>query len=335
MKRERVRRGATLVFGAVFAITVAVSGAYARPVQAAVAGVAVPIYTAADSRHLLGGDGRFTVLLLGSDARPSIGGLRTDAILIASVDPVTGKAAIASIPRDTAYFPMAPLRSGTFSGRINALYSWIRTNYPKLNPGTELRLIIGRALGIEIDAYAMLGFEGFRKSVNNVGGLRIYVPTKLHDPVYSMRAGQHGVTFNVGWQTLLDLRALAYARIRHLAGGDYNRARRQQQLIAAAVETVRGRGVSKLSKLIAATDGLRATDLDLDLAPLIFAIVSRADVAHSKRVVFQPTTYAYGISSYRIVMKLTPVRNWVAANFPPRHNGLAWLPPQRVQSTLP
>ena len=47
-------------------------------------------------------------------------------------------------------------------------------------------VIIGKALGVEIDAYAILGFDGFRKLVNNVGGLQVYIPVKLHDPVYSM-----------------------------------------------------------------------------------------------------------------------------------------------------
>jgi LCP family protein required for cell wall assembly len=326
MNSDRLHRASAAALAAIVAVTAALTGLATKPAQAA---VLERVFTPEESLRILGGDGRFTVLLLGSDARPSIGGLRTDAILIASVDPFTGKAAIASIPRDTAYFPLAPLRTGKFPGRINALYSWIKANYPRRNAGTELRKIIGTALGIEIDAFAMLGFEGFRRSVNNVGGLRIYVPTKLYDPFYSMRAGQHGVTFNVGWQTLLDLRALAYARIRHLAGGDYNRARRQQQLIAAAVETVRTRGRELLPRLLAASDGLRATDVPLAYSPLIFELVSRADVANARRVVFQPTTYAYGISSYRIVMKLTPVRTWVRTYFPPRHTGAWWLPPRR------
>ena len=329
MSGTRLRRAVATFLAALLAGSAGVAGLVSQPVQAAQSGLLERVFTPQQSLKLLGGDGRFTILLLGSDARPSISGLRTDAILIASVDPFTGKAAIASIPRDTAYFPMAPLASGTFSGRINAMYSWIKSHYPTRNPGTELRKIVGRALGIEIDAFAMMGFEGFRHSVNNVGGLRIYVPTKLYDPVYSIREGQHGVTFNAGWQTLLDLRALAYARIRHLAGGDYNRARRQQQLIAAAVSTVRARGRALLPSLLAASKDLRATDLPLTYAPLIFEIVSRADVDHAHRVVFQPTTYAYGISSYRIVMKLTPVRTWVKTYFPPIHAKAWWLPPRR------
>jgi LCP family protein required for cell wall assembly len=335
-RRIALGRGAAVAVAAVLAASAIFTGPGPKPAQAA---DVFPTFTAAQSLRLLGRDGRFTILLLGSDARPSLSGLRTDAILIASVDPFTGKAAIASIPRDTAYFPLAPLRAGKFSGRINALYSWIKRYYPRRNPGTELRKIIGRALGVEIDAYVMFGFDAFRKSVNNVGGLDVYLPVRLRDPVYSMTAGKYGVTFPAGWNHLLDLRALAFARIRHLAGGDYSRSARQQKLVAAAVGKVRLRGVSSIASLVAASSaaGLRKTDLP-SLAvygPLIFAMVSRTTLSTAKRVVFKPRTYAYGISSYRIVMKLTPVRTWVRTYFPPRHYLGVWLPPVPAPTPTP
>src|SRR3954447_16580288 len=39
---------------------------------------------------VLGTDGRLTVLLLGSDYRPSLAGNRTDVIMVVSIDPATG-----------------------------------------------------------------------------------------------------------------------------------------------------------------------------------------------------------------------------------------------------
>jgi polyisoprenyl-teichoic acid--peptidoglycan teichoic acid transferase len=325
--KDSLRRAAALALAAIVAGAAILTGPAPKPAQAADVAATVATFTPVQSRRLVGADGRFTVLLLGSDARPSISGLRTDAILIASVDPWTGRVAIASIPRDTAYFPLAPLRTGKFAGKINALYSWIKLHYPRHNPGTDLRKIIGKGLGIEIDGFAMIGFEAFRKLVNNVGGLDVYVPVTLYDPVYSMRRGQHGVRFYRGWNHLVDLRALAYARIRHLTGGDYNRARRQQQLITSAVGKVRARGVESIATLLAVSAGsLRRTDLPLDLAPLIFQMVSRADVAHVKRAVFQPRTFAYAISGYRNILKMAAVRAWVRTYFPTPHPGAYWLP---------
>ncbi|TMC63194.1 MAG: LytR family transcriptional regulator, partial [Chloroflexi bacterium] len=177
MNYDILRRGAAVALVAILGGAAIVTGPAPQRAQAA---AVAATFTPADSLRILGRDGRFTLLLLGSDARPGLSGLRTDAILIASVDPKTGKAAIVSIPRDTAYFPLAPLRTGKFAGKINGLYSWIKLHYPRRNPGTQLRLIIGKALGVEIDAYAILGFDGFRKLVNNVGGLQVYIPVKLH-----------------------------------------------------------------------------------------------------------------------------------------------------------
>jgi LCP family protein required for cell wall assembly len=329
MTTDNLRRPSAVVFAAIIGASTVLTG---LPPKAAQAAEVAPTFTKAQSLRLLGRDGRFTMLLLGSDARPSISGLRTDAILIASVDPFTGKAAIASIPRDTAYFPLAPLRSGKFSGRINALYSWIKRYYPSRNPGTELRKIVGTAIGVEIDGYALMGFVAFRRLVNSVNAVDVNLTKRICDYTYWINRTTQGVCFPAGLNRLKDLRALAFVRIRHLDGGDYNRARRQQQFIRGAVVKVRNRGIDLLPSLLAVSSSLASadrprTDIPLSLAPLIFQMVSRADVAHSTRVVFQPRTYAYGISSYRIVMKLTPVRTWVRTYFPPRHDGLAWLPP--------
>ena len=67
---------------------------------------------------LLGADGRLTVLILGSDVRKDIIGERTDAIVVASIDPSHGKVSLISLPRDTVNVPIAPGRA--YPGRINA-----------------------------------------------------------------------------------------------------------------------------------------------------------------------------------------------------------------------
>ncbi len=58
------------------------------------------------------GQGRLTVLLLGSDKfnsscnnRGDLGGERTDTIMFATINPQTGRVALASLPRDTIQLP--------------------------------------------------------------------------------------------------------------------------------------------------------------------------------------------------------------------------------------
>ena len=145
------------------------------------------------------------------------------------------------------------------------------------------------------------------------------------------------MTFYPGTPTLKDLRALAYARIRHLTGGDYNRARRQQQLIQSAVGKVRARGLASLASLLLAGRGLYKTDLPPlgTYGPLLFAIVARADVAHARKTVFQPRTFAYAISGYRNILKMAAVRAWVTTYFPPKYYLGTWLPPEPAPAPTP
>jgi LytR_cpsA_psr family len=112
---------------------------------------------------LLGTDGRFTVLLLGSDYRPAHPGNRTDAIMVVSVDPSTGKAAGFSIPRDTVDFPL--VTGGVFRPKINALYQELQTRSG--NGGVGLSRAISKALNVEIDGYVFIGFAGVKESMSH------------------------------------------------------------------------------------------------------------------------------------------------------------------------
>lgn len=288
----------------------------------ALSDTATPAFTAEMSKRILGTDGRFTILLLGSDSRPSHPGIRTDTIMIASVDPKTGKTAAVSIPRDTVNFPLSSSRK--FGSKINALYAYLA--HSTKTPGTSMRKIVGKALGIEIDAYAVVGFTAFRKLVNNVGGLRVYVAKTFYDYSYSIKRGHRGFGLKKGWHTVRDLVALAFARTRH-ADSDYARARRQQQLVVAAVSKVKSLGLVRLVGLIAASKGLIKTDLPLSYAPLIWTIVGRADLAHAKRAVFGPTAFASSIGGYNNVLKLSVTRAWIKKYFPTVHKNAIWLPP--------
>ena len=140
---------------------------------------ASPSTPAADP--LLGTDGRFTVLLLGSDYRPSSPGNRTDAVMVVSLNPVTGQVGAFSVPRDTAGFPMP--EGGTFKGKINALYQW----YQRRNGNglASLKNAMAKAYGVEIDYGVVMTFAGVRELVNAVGGVKGPSP----GPTTTRRAG--------------------------------------------------------------------------------------------------------------------------------------------------
>ncbi|MCJ7781657.1 MAG: hypothetical protein MUQ27_12625, partial [Acidimicrobiia bacterium] len=59
--------------------------------------------------------GRLTFLLAGGDAGPGRGGLRTDTIMVATVDLDTGQAALFGIPRNLGQIPMPKRFEGAFA----------------------------------------------------------------------------------------------------------------------------------------------------------------------------------------------------------------------------
>ena len=52
------------------------------------------------------GAGRITILFAGGDAGPGRGGLRTDAMMVATIDTATGRASLFSFPRNMAQIPL-------------------------------------------------------------------------------------------------------------------------------------------------------------------------------------------------------------------------------------
>ena len=327
-------RAAVAALAVIVVGTAVVTGPAVRPTRA-ILDVVASTYTTAQSAAILGTDGRFTILLLGSDARA--GGLvsRTDAILVASVNPATRQAAVFSIPRDVVNFPLTARTK--YPGKINALYPYLARRYGASSAGRRMRAIVGNALGVEIDAYALIGFTGFRRLVDTIGGVDVYVARTLRDPKYTILVNgvRRRVTFYAGWNHLTNQRALAYARIRYL-DSDYARARRQQQLIIAAITKTLSLGPdAALSGLVAASTGVIRTDLPLANAPLIFAMVQQADLRNAKRVVFGPRAYAVSAGFGRIALRMTVCRTWIRRYFPLRQPGATWLPPEPAPVETP
>jgi LCP family protein required for cell wall assembly len=273
---------------------------------------------------LSGDDGRFTILLLGSDYRPAHPGNRTDVIMVVSIDPVTGQTAAVSIPRDTVRFPMAG--GGTYQPKVNGLWQHYVAKLGRIKAGEQMKDAVGTALGVEIDHYAVIGFQGVRELVDAVGGVDVTLAKAYHDPYYWVTAGQRGVSFRAGTNHLDGNMALVFARTRK-GDNDFERARRQQLLVAAAVAKVEAIGPRALPDLI--TIGARwvKTDLPLDRIPEVFRIAAKADLTTDQRVVFGPRTWADGIAgTSSFALKLPAVRDRVDD----------WMPPvEAPQTPLP
>ena len=112
------------------------------------------------------------MLLIGSDWRRTSPGERTDVMMVATIDPTTGLAAVASIPRDMERIPKA--RGGTSgSTRVNSIY-YIdyrdpKLKHPRVDPSALTRLTrdIAAFLDTEIDHWAFIRFGDFAARSRN------------------------------------------------------------------------------------------------------------------------------------------------------------------------
>jgi len=258
---------------------------------------------------LLGTDGRFTVLLLGSDRRKGIAGERTDAIIVATIDPASGKVAMVSLPRDTVNVPIAPGQA--YPGRINTLYGELQASTGKKKTAlTRLREALAYAFDTEIDYYALVDFDGLVRLVDSIGGVEIELAEELIDP--SMHLGKKGLRLKAGTPNLDGKEALAFSRTRH-TDSDYDRSRRQQQVIIAAGARVREAGLSALPALVELARKKLTTDIPMRAAPALLELAAAADLEKPRSFVLEPVRWARELpGSYTITPRVTEVQKLFA-----------------------
>jgi polyisoprenyl-teichoic acid--peptidoglycan teichoic acid transferase len=289
-----------------------------------------PIPPGADP--LLGMDGRFTILLLGSDYRGSSPGNRTDTMMIVSVVPGDGTVSVVSIPRDTARFPLPDGK--IWATKLNGLYPTLIKQVGKARAGTELRAIISETLGVEIDAYALIGMVGLTTLVDKIGGVDVVLKKAVRDPVYWTNEGVQGIYFPAGKNHLNGERALIFARTRK-GDSDFQRVRRQQQLVEAVAEKVLKRGAEALPALLELVRKWVITDVGVDKAAVIFDLVSKANLAHVRSAVLGPR-YANPIpGTVDYQLRLDKVRSLIAAWYAPVPGSPAGPPPSPAPSASP
>jgi len=192
-------------------------------------------YKAGDPLPTWDGKERVNILVMGIDQRQHEDGpWRTDTMLMLTLEPVTMSGGMLSIPRDL-WVPIP----GYEEGRINtAHYIGEIDDYPGGGPALAVETVRYN-LGIPIHHYARVNFTAFEEMVDLIGGIDIDVPDEINDPTYPDEAyGYDPLYIPAGEQHFDGEMALKYARTRHTTGGDFDRARRQQQVLMAIFEKV-------------------------------------------------------------------------------------------------
>ncbi len=174
------------------------------------------------------GASRVNVLLMGIDLRDWEANekySRTDSMILLTIDPVTKTAGMLSIPRD-----MWVNIPGFDYGKINTAYFLGDSqNVPGGGPALAMATV-EQFLGVPIQYYAVVDFEAFVKFIDAMGGLTLNVPQTVHVSL----VGKSGIIdIKPGVQNLDGATTLSYARNRYTDGDDFDRAKRQQQVIMA------------------------------------------------------------------------------------------------------
>jgi len=187
----------------------------------------------------------FTVLLLGIDTgdlgRTDQG--RSDALMVATVNPSDGQTTIVSIPRDT----YVEIVGRDTEDKINHAYAF---------GGAAMSMdTVQKYLDIPIDHYVAINMSGIKELVDAVGGVEVNNDLKFTN---------EGNTFEIGKIKLNGEQASSYTRMRYDdPNGDYGRQARQRNVVAAVANKVLSLdGVSKYQEILNAMEGNMKTNMD-------------------------------------------------------------------------
>ncbi len=180
-------------------------------------------------------EGRINILLLGMGGVGHEGTYLTDTIILVSVKPKE-KIAMLSIPRDM----VVPIPG----------YGWRKINNANVfgelanrgSGGEFTKNIISQVFEIPIHYYVRVDFDGFKKLIDDLGGVGIYVERSFTDYSYPTSDFKYQtVSFQKGWQIMDGETALKFVRSRHGTNGessDFARSKRQQKVILALKEKI-------------------------------------------------------------------------------------------------
>lgn len=205
---------------------------------------------------------RVNVMLVGSDSGRDRIGIRSDSMMVASINTKTGDTVLVSLPRNLDYVPFAPddpLHALYPNGfhctdaagiNLNCLLNGVWTaaeDHKDLFPGdptpgyTETRRTLGYVTGLPINQSVIIDLKGFQQLVDAMGGVTVDVKSKLC--MHCLGDGYGGIEWAKGhqpeWiepgkQRLNGEQALWFARSR-AQSDDFDRMRRQRCLVGAMI----------------------------------------------------------------------------------------------------
>lgn len=186
------------------------------------------------------------IALFGLDSREGEldGGVRSDAMMVASINNKTGNVKVVSIFRDT----LTQQSDGTYE-KANSAYSY--------GGPQEAVALLNRNFDLDIKKYMSVNFNALADVIDLLGGIEL----ELTDEEVFWTNGYATETSKVvgrttteltqaGKQTLDGIQAVSYTRIRYTEGDDFKRSERQRLVLQQVVEKAKKASLPTLNKII-------------------------------------------------------------------------------------
>ncbi|NGQ95374.1 LCP family protein [Brevibacillus sp. SYP-B805] len=345
--RRRNKRRLLLLFGICFLLLIGgVAGALAWKVDDAINvistqtnGASNPSSAALDPTYHA--DKPLSIVILGRDTRPETGTMLTDVMIVSVLNPKTKQVTMVSIPRDTR------VKIPGYSGyeKINAVFATGEAERRRAEANGRVaeedgpsltKKTLQELLGIPIEHYVEVDFEGFKAIVDELGGVEVNVDRKL---VYDDPTDGTHIHLEPGLQLLNGEQALGYVRHRHDNRGtkyyssDFDRNRRQQEVIRAMVDKVTSfNGMTKIFSLI----DVGAEHVKTDLSPEQIKGLAADFIKINSSAITTLDNGAYWKSGYTYLPKekLAEIRNTLQAQMELSPEMIAQLNEKVVDESL-
>lgn len=196
-------------------------------------------------------------------------GVRTDTIMVASINMDTGDIKLCSVYRDT------------YLNRGNDTYNKCNGAYANGGPEQAINML-NMNMDLDITDYVTIGFAGMKSVIDALGGVEINVTedeiVHLNNYMYSMVkedpvVGLAGLSYtevtHAGTQTLDGLQALAYCRIRYTKGDDFRRAERQRTVLLAIMDKAKQASAKDLTAVANSVFDEKMISTSLDISEIL------------------------------------------------------------------
>ncbi len=213
------------------------------------------------------------IILLGSDDELTEDNfIRTDTMIVVSLNLDTGTVSMLSLPRDLfVYIPHGIME------RLNSAFGWgAQIDWQPDGGFGLLRQTIFYNFGINVHYYARVNFSGFEALIDRLGGVELAVDCGYRDYYAADGAVR---TLRPGYYTFTGSEALWYARTRRNSD-DFDRGRRQQQILRALWRRVQEQGlISALPSLWQELTAIVETDIPFDVMLRLLPAVINLDLS--------------------------------------------------------